>query len=333
MADTPIKISVIIPVYSVENYISQCIDSVLGQTYTNLEVILVDDGSPDKSPGICDAYAGKDSRVKVIHKANGGTSDARNAGISCAAGDYILFLDGDDFWDSPEALERLVERILITRADVLVYSYKKYYEESGKAEPYRRHAQSMPLEYKDRGQQAAFLAEHNLYIASACDKMIHRSLFAHPLLFDRESLCEDIEWCARLLKYAESFDFINGGFYCYRQHGGSKTHLPGDRKCRDLCGAVIRSIELGASVEENMKTPFYTYAAYQYGTFIATQAKALSRQWECIERLAPYQWILDYHSGGKMRCVFIAGRILGFRNFCRIVRFLYQKARKAQEDQ
>lgn len=90
-------VSVIIPIYNVERYLRQCIDSVLAQTYTNLEIILVDDGSPDGCPQICDEYAAKDKRIIVIHKENGGLSDARNAGLDICKGDYIYFLDSDDY--------------------------------------------------------------------------------------------------------------------------------------------------------------------------------------------------------------------------------------------
>ena len=90
------RISVIVPVYKVEPYLRRCVDSILAQTYTNLEVILVDDGSPDDCPAICDEYARIDSRVKVIHKENGGLSDARNAGMAMMNGEYLMFVDSDD---------------------------------------------------------------------------------------------------------------------------------------------------------------------------------------------------------------------------------------------
>ena len=93
-------ISVIVPVYKVEKYIHRCIDSILAQTFTDFELILVDDGSPDCCGSICDEYAKKDSRVTVIHKKNGGLSDARNAGLDFAMGDYILFVDSDDYIDA-----------------------------------------------------------------------------------------------------------------------------------------------------------------------------------------------------------------------------------------
>lgn len=93
-------VSVIVPVYKVENYLTACIESILNQTYKNIEVILVDDGSPDQCPAMCDEYHKKDSRVRVIHKSNGGLSDARNAGVNIASGEYIIFVDSDDVIDT-----------------------------------------------------------------------------------------------------------------------------------------------------------------------------------------------------------------------------------------
>ena len=90
-------ISVIVPIYNRELYLEKCIESIVSQTYSNLEIILVDDGSPDNCPAICDEWAKKDSRIKVVHKENGGVASARNAGLSAATGDYVAFVDGDDF--------------------------------------------------------------------------------------------------------------------------------------------------------------------------------------------------------------------------------------------
>ena len=92
---TPL-ISIIIPVYKVEQYLKECIDSIINQTYMNLEIVIVDDGSPDNCPLICDQYAALDKRIKVIHKKNGGLSDARNAGLNIITGDYVTFVDSDD---------------------------------------------------------------------------------------------------------------------------------------------------------------------------------------------------------------------------------------------
>ncbi len=115
-------ISVIIPIYKVEEYLRRCLDSVLGQTYRALDVILVDDGSPDGCPAICDEYAARDSRVRVIHKPNGGLSDARNAGLDIAAGRWIGFVDSDD-WLEPEMFERLRDAAARGEAEMAVCNY------------------------------------------------------------------------------------------------------------------------------------------------------------------------------------------------------------------
>lgn len=121
------KFSIIIPCYKVEQYLHQCVDSVLAQTYEDYEVILVDDGSPDNSPAICDEYGKKTDKVKVIHKPNGGLSDARNAGLDVARGEFVLFLDSDDWWDDKEALHKIDTCIKKTGADIIIFGMKKYF--------------------------------------------------------------------------------------------------------------------------------------------------------------------------------------------------------------
>ena len=117
--------SVIVPIYNIEKYLSRCIDSVLSQTFADFELILVDDGSPDNCPEICDKYAEMDNRIKVVHKENGGLVSARQAGISVSKGDYIFNLDGDDAI-TPDALMSAYQIILDTNADMVSFSYRIY---------------------------------------------------------------------------------------------------------------------------------------------------------------------------------------------------------------
>lgn len=116
------KISVIIPVYKVERYLDACVASVAGQTYADLEIILVDDGSPDNCPALCDAWAKKDARIKVIHRPNGGLSAARNSGLDIAAGEFIAFVDSDDKLE-PQTLERALTAQQNTGADIVLFDY------------------------------------------------------------------------------------------------------------------------------------------------------------------------------------------------------------------
>ena len=113
------KISVIIPVYNTEKYLKECVESVLAQTYHNLEILLINDGATDSSPQICEAYAKQDARINLIHKENGGLSDTRNTGIKQCRGDYVLFLDSDDYWDDPKMVEKLADQMQQYPVDIL----------------------------------------------------------------------------------------------------------------------------------------------------------------------------------------------------------------------
>ena len=125
-------ISVIVPIYKVEKYLHQCVDSLLCQTYQNLEIILVDDGSPDGCPAICDEYAAQDDRIKVIHKKNGGASDARNAGLKIMNGGFVCFVDGDDF-AADDLVQTLYDLLITNRGDISCVQFMRFY--GGKALP------------------------------------------------------------------------------------------------------------------------------------------------------------------------------------------------------
>ena len=120
-------ISVIVPVYKVEAYLPQCLDSICGQTYHNLEILLVDDGSPDRCGEICDQYAARDSRIRVLHKQNGGLSDARNAGMQQMSGSYLMFVDSDDMLP-PDAVQTLFETALSENAELVIGDHRRFSE-------------------------------------------------------------------------------------------------------------------------------------------------------------------------------------------------------------
>ena len=118
-------VSIIVPVYNVEEYLAECVDSLIDQTYESIEIILVDDGSKDKSGEICDFYKEKDNRVKVIHKINGGLSEARNVGLKCAVGTYIMFIDSDDFINH-NMVQELYKAISDTDSDIAACGFYKF---------------------------------------------------------------------------------------------------------------------------------------------------------------------------------------------------------------
>lgn len=323
-----VKISVIIPIYSVEKYLRECIDSVLAQTYKNFEIILVNDGSPDGCGEICNEYADTFPNVKVIHKENGGLSDARNRGINIAEGDYILFLDGDDFWDDENALEKLASRAEKTDADVINFSFCKYNDSTKEKTPYFDSVPPMPLNLRGKKEQLEYLSSNSLYISSACTKLIKCKLFTNHLLFEKGVYSEDVVWSAHLLCAADSMDFICEKFYCYRQHGNSISHTVNDKKCANLCKHIITCIDLCDTATDNEKSALCKYAAYQFGTYFIVQAQAEKTQAECINKLARYSHILSHHKNNKKLTVLYWGtKIMGYKNLCRLVRFIYRKTR------
>lgn len=214
-------ISVIIPVYNVEKYLIECVDSVLNQTYTNFEIILVDDGSTDESGRICDEYAAKDSKVKVIHQENKGLSEARNSGFFNATGKYVYFLDSDD-WILPETLEKLLDKAERKNADMVFFD--AYSFEDGRPEKeIKQNYQRKNLYKTDRGYKVfSELQKHKEY-HSAVPLMFLRKIFLeeNKICFEPGILYEDMIYTYEVFCRADSVAYICENFYQRRYRSNS----------------------------------------------------------------------------------------------------------------
>ena len=200
-------VSVIVPVYKVEDYIRECIDSILAQTYPYFELILVDDGSPDNCGRICDDYAKGDNRIKVVHKVNGGISSARNAGLEVAKGEWIMHVDGDD-WIEPDMIESLIEAAQITGADMVIGDFVKYGPSAG----YNK----LPTWSSDKKKS---MTNYIAYVMTTIwGSIAKRSLYAdHSLKSpDGISYCEDFHLIVRLCHFANKIVNVHRPFYHYR---------------------------------------------------------------------------------------------------------------------
>ena len=169
-------ITIVIPIYNVEKYLHDCLKSVINQTYNNLQIILVDDGSPDNCPKICDEYKNKDSRIEVIHKKNGGLSDARNAGLEKAKGRYICFIDSDDFINC-KYIEKLYDLITKNNADMAVSNFKRV--QDFKEEYLEKKEENATEEIYTGKQMIENIYSRKLYVQStvAWNKMYKTELF------------------------------------------------------------------------------------------------------------------------------------------------------------
>lgn len=235
------KISVIIPVFNVEKYLAECLNSVLSQTYKNLEVLLVDDGSSDGSGRICDEWARKDDRVVVIHKPNGGVASARNEGLKRARGAYIGFVDSDD-WIELEMYAILANGL--ERADMAACSYIDY--PVGMSCPIKMGESEL---YTDSFEQAVIqVYTRKGYFRSMCNKLFRREIVwrgGRPLLLDeRIAVGEDELWLIDVMKRCESYAFIPEAGYHYRPRSGSITRLEQvTEKRMSILSAKLKTIE------------------------------------------------------------------------------------------
>lgn len=214
------QITIIIPVYQVKDYLEECLKSVLKQSYLNLEIITVDDGSSDGSAEICDRYAKMDSRVKVIHKENGGLSSARNVGIENASGEYLVFLDADD-WIAPNFVERLLDVALAHDCDIVQCSHQDVFDGCFVHED---RAQKVAKPQIFTGREFSY-AIYNLIewpANIATNKLYKRCLFTN-IRFPEGRLHEDEFTTYRAIWKAEKIGLISDKLYYYRRRGGSIT--------------------------------------------------------------------------------------------------------------
>ena len=224
-------ISIIVPVYNVERYLEKCVNSIINQTYKNLEIILVDDGATDSSGNMCDELAKSDNRIKVYDKENGGLSDARNYGVERVTGDYIGFVDSDDYIDS-EMYEKLYEAIKKENVDVAECSLKVIYP--GKIELFTDEKY-----YKVLGK-TEYLEEYltiKKVFGSVWTKLI-KSDVAKKLVFPKGKLYEDTYYAYDLINIANSFVLIDSPSYNYLMRENSITNSKFDPRIFDLIKIV-----------------------------------------------------------------------------------------------
>ena len=224
-------ISVIVPVYKVEPYLERCVRSILSQTYRNLEILLVDDGSPDRCGEMCDAFAKEDSRIRVIHKQNGGQSDARNQGLDRMTGELVGFVDSDD-WVYPELYETLYRNLTAFDADIAECGVLKVYED-GKTET--ENAFREPTCFEKTEGLETFLVDDQIP-SYPCTKLFRASLF-ETLRFPVGVIYEDLAFLHLVYARAERSVCIPENLYVYCLRGDSTCAVQGSKQTFGLFNA------------------------------------------------------------------------------------------------
>ena len=311
------KLSIVIPVYNVKQYLPSCVHSVLAQTYQDLQVILVNDGSTDSSGVLCDQLAQQDSRIQVVHKTNGGLSDARNAGLRVATGEYVAFLDSDDVYLFNDGLKQLMALAHAEQPDVLLFQA---------VDVYLNH-QSVRKAYDE-----AWIAAHSgmevfhqlvrtqSFNMSACFQLVRRNLLEqHQIYFEKGLLSEDVDWSLRLWRHVSKVRAINLPLYGYQHREGSISTTYTIRYLRSYEHIFAKFVHLyndrvvDATTELYWQTvmgylaQMYTNCLYNYGQLSIQERK------NSYHILKDYSSLLNHSISIKSNRVVAMKRWIGFR--------------------
>lgn len=301
------QISVVVPVYKVEKYLARCIDSILDQTYKDFELILVDDGSPDKCGEMCDEFARKDNRIKVIHKKNGGLSDARNVGIENAIGRYIAFVDSDDFIHS-EMLSVLYENIIETSSEISICSFQMVYSESECLTEY----QNKKIKLNNMDALHKLYGPDSVKFIVTWNKLYLKELF-DDIKFPVGRLHEDEFTTYKLIYKSDSVVYSDAQLYFYFQREDSITGSKTIKNYVDTIDAYVEAcdfyIEKNQSLlaDKEIKKLFCflsdSYAQHKQIykiLFLKNFRKCVFKYWSFIVGYKQKIWYLLYYLSPRM---------------------------------
>jgi glycosyltransferase involved in cell wall biosynthesis len=312
--DKDVFFSIIVPVYNVEDYLKQCLDSILCQTYNDFEIILVNDGSTDSSPEICSFYQNESAKIVLISKENGGLSDARNVGLKRAKGDYIIFTDSDDYWAGEQVLEDLNELIKISNPDVVIHEESRFFSANDvKCKFNQKFLKEKSGDFKSEVLQLIY---HDLYVGCAWDKIVKRSiLLDNELYFPLGRKSEDIEWCGKLINFIDTFSIYSKSFYIYRQgRSGSITASVSESHIMDVYEMVKAGLKTKRSDSDILNQALLNYWACNYVVilkdFYVLSSKNRSLIWE---DLVSWKYLLQRGQNIKVNKVMVFYDFLPFK--------------------
>lgn len=306
------KFSIIVPVYNVQEYLNICLDSILKQSYTNYEIILIDDGSTDNSSNICDKYMMKYNRVKVIHKKNGGLSSARNVGIANATGDYVIFIDSDDYWTSNLILSTINTIVESTVSNSIVaWDYVKVIENK-----YSIDIGEISIKHYNLKKDYVYLLTSKKLFASSWYMAIPKHYFEqYNLLFEENVTSEDVEWFARLLLVLDNIIYINEKFYAYRQRNNSISNVTNEKSVKNLEKNINKIIDM---LPNKIILP---YLSEQISNYLIVLSH-YSRYREELTNATKYKHYLKYVVCKRSKFIRYAVNFFGLKITLILLRFL-----------
>lgn len=324
-----IKFSVVVPVYNVEKYLSECIESILAQSFHNYEIILVNDGSTDSSLIICKEYAVANNKILIIDKENGGLSDARNMGIKESSGEYIVFVDSDDYIEVDALKNFNIDLEKSHNPDVLISQMKKVYEKS----EIRYMDKSIPIELMKKGNKNEvinwmFTKSNNLW--PSVRYIIKRDLIInHKLKFPYGFLHEDVDWTSKLFLYATTFTFSEYYWYNHRiRREGSITTTKNSKRTLDVISLVQKNIRDDGfnKIEEDLKNKiFKRLVSSLFTTLGDCKYYNLEDKKKVINSLYENQYIFKYTSLLHHKIFILFCHIFGFKISMSIMAVIHKR--------
>lgn len=332
-AETP-TVSVVIPIYKVERYLAQCVESVLSQSFRDLEVVLVDDGSPDNCPQIADDFAARDPRVTVIHQENQGLSGARNSGLRCARGRLVAFLDSDDYWEGEESLAQCVaafdER---PELDVLFLDCVRLYESTGLRTPGDPLWDRDELHGVSQEKMMHYMVRIGNVRPTAWGKVIRREfLIDHHLFFKEGIYSEDFEWFLRLIEQPAIHGYIPLSSYVYRMSRlGSITQTIGRANVQDILDTVIAASRrmLASESSRGFKQDFLSYCCHLFMMALALCPRLPRTDWDSLRPgFEQGRFLLSHVGYPNCRAIALLAKVVGLDATARLLHtYLAMRAR------
>lgn len=311
--------SVIVPVYNVEKYLKECVDSILKQTFEDFELILVDDGSKDSSGIICDEYAASDRRVRVIHKENGGQSTARNAGVAMATGEFAVFLDSDDFISDSTFFED-IKLIADNDTDIVVFKYSKYFTN-------RIDDCGISLKGLQTNNKSDFLEElvkRDAFFCSCWSKVTKMSILKeNNITFDEKLSCEDMDWYYNVVLHAKTFKVADKSYVYYRQRENSVTSSFKKKSIEDYLFTVQKwSKTFNEISNEREKRIMLSSLAKLYCNLLISYSRHTAELKNLKKEIFSYKHLLSYDMNPRTRTIRKFVRVFGLNITCMLLKIL-----------
>ena len=312
--------SVVIPVYNVEKYLRECVDSILNQTFMDFEVILVDDGSKDSSGIICDEYAAKDSRVKVIHKENGGQSTARNTGLNKACGDYVFFMDSDDFITYNEFFADIFQA-LDENTDIVLFRYQKYYNDEN-VKPIGTTFSKMV--YNRSNELLSELVRYDTFYCSCWTKFIRTSLLKdNNIVFDEALCCEDMDWYYTVLEHAAFFKVLDKICINYRQRENSVTSVFKKKSVTDFIFTIEKwYTKINDIKDTEKKNVLLSSLAKLYCNLLITYSRNKDKLKAEKNKIFSFKHLLKYNLNPRTNKFYKLSKLIGLNLTCTLINIL-----------